>query len=93
VHASTGAAPDGRRKAVFHHHSKEPSDSPIVSPKVRTVRLLKDPEELQAAVERAQAFERRRADEYKRRVGAYDRFLTPPETKSAVVVPIESSAS
>ncbi len=77
---------------MFHHHSKEPSDSPIVSPPVHTVRLLKDPEELQAAVERAQAFERRRVDEYQRRVGAYDRFLTASETTSAVVVPIESSA-
>jgi hypothetical protein len=77
---------------MFHHH-KKPSDSPIVSPRVRTVRLLKDPEELQAAVERAQAFERRRVDEYQRRVGAYDRFLTASEGTSAVVVPIDSSAT
>jgi hypothetical protein len=60
---------------------------------VHSVRLLKDPEELQAAVERAQAFERRRVDEYQRRVGAYDRFLVAPKTTSTVVVPIESSAS
>jgi hypothetical protein len=77
---------------MFHHHDKKPADSPIVSPRVRTVRLLKDPEELQAAVERAQAFERRRVDEYQRRVGAYDRFLTASEGTSAVVVPIDSSA-
>jgi hypothetical protein len=78
---------------VFHHHSKESTDSPIVSPPVHSVRLLKNPEELQAAVERAQAFERRRADDYQRRVGAYDRFLATTVTKSAVVVPIEASAS
>jgi hypothetical protein len=78
---------------MFHHHSKKPADSPIASPRVHTVRLLNDPEELQAAVERAQAFERRRVDEYQRRVGAYDRFLTAPEGKSALVLPIESSAT
>ena len=78
---------------MFHHHDKKSSESPIVSPRVRTVRLLEDPEELQAAVERARAFERRRVDEYQRRVGAYDRFLTPSESTSAVVVPIDSSAT
>jgi hypothetical protein len=78
---------------MFHHHSKKPSDSPIVSPRVHTVRLLKDPQELQAAVERAQEFERRRVDEYQRRVGAYDRFLLASEGKSAVVVPIDSSSA
>jgi hypothetical protein len=77
---------------MFHHH-KKPSDSPIVSPRVQTVRLLEDPQELQAAVERAQAFERRRVDEYQRRVGAYDRFLTDSKGTSAVVVPIDSSAN
>jgi len=76
---------------MFHHHNKKPSVSPIASPRVRTVRLLKDPEELHAAVERAQAFERSRVDEYQRRVGAYDRFLTAPSGSSAVVMPIDSS--
>jgi hypothetical protein len=78
---------------MFHHHSKKPADSPIASPRVHAVRLLSDPQELQAAVERAQAFERRRVDEYQRRVGAYDRFLSASDGKSAVVIPIESSAT
>ena len=78
---------------MFHHHSKKPSESPFVSPRVRTVRLLNDPAELQAAVERAQAFERRRVDEYQRRVGAYDRFLTASGGASAVVVPLDASAN
>jgi hypothetical protein len=78
---------------MFHHHSKKLPESPIVSPRVRTVRLLNDPAELQAAVERAQAFERRRVDEYQRRVGAYDRFLRASDGTSAVVVPIDASAN
>ena len=78
---------------MFHHSNKKAPDSPIVSPRVQTVRLLTGPEELQAAVERARAFERRRVDEYQRRVGAYDRFLTTNEDKPAVVVQTESSAS
>jgi hypothetical protein len=78
---------------MFRHHGRKPSDSPIVSPRVRTVRVLKDPQELQDAVERARAFERRTVDEYQRRVGAYDRFLSASEGTSAVVVPIDSSAT
>jgi hypothetical protein len=78
---------------MFHHHSKKPPESPIATPRVRTVRLLSDPQELQAAVERAQAFERRRVDEYQRRVGAYDRFLSTSDGTSAVVVPIDASAN
>ena len=77
---------------MFHHHNKKTLDSPIVSPRVQTVRLLKGPEELQAAVERARAFERRRVDEYQRRVGAYDRFFQADEDKTPIVVPVDSSA-
>jgi hypothetical protein len=45
--------------------------------------LLHNDEELQAAVERARAFERR--DDYRqRRAGVYDHFLSP----EAVVAPI-----
>ncbi len=79
--------------AMFHHDSKRPADLPIASPRAHTVRVLNDPQELQAAVERAQAFERRQVDEYQRRVGAYDRFLSATEAKSAVAIPIESSAT
>jgi hypothetical protein len=78
---------------MFHHNNKKAPDSPIVSPRVQTVRLLTGPEELQAAVERARTFERRRVDEYQRRVGAYDRFFTADEVKPAIVVQTESSAS
>jgi hypothetical protein len=78
---------------MFHHHNKKVPDSPIVSPRLQTVRLLTGPEELQAAVERARAFERRRVDEYQRRVGAYDRFFTTNEDKPTVVVQTESSTS
>jgi hypothetical protein len=60
---------------------------------VQTVRLLKGPEELQAAVERARAFERRRVDEYQRRVGAYDRFFPADKDKNAIAEPTESSAT
>lgn len=76
---------------MFHHHHKDTLDSPIASPRVPSVRVLQGEEELQAAVERAREFERRRADEYGRRVGAYDRFLNG-EAPSANVVPIDSSA-
>jgi len=76
---------------MFHHHNKKASDSPIVSPRVQTVRLLMGPEELQAAVERARAFERRRVDEYQRRVGAYDRFFPADDDTTALVVSTESS--
>ena len=78
---------------MFHHNNKKAPDSPIVSPRVQTVRLLTGPEELQAAVERARAFERRRVDEYQRRVGAYDRFFATDEDKPAIVVQTEPSAS
>jgi hypothetical protein len=78
---------------MFHHNTKKAPDSPIVSPRVHTVRLLTGPEELQAAVERARAFERRRVDEYQRRVGAYDRFFTATDDKPAIVVPAESPVS
>jgi hypothetical protein len=44
---------------MFHrHHSRPTVETPAV-PKVRTVRVLRSDEELFAAVERAQAFERR----------------------------------
>jgi hypothetical protein len=76
---------------MFHRHKDTPKPL-IVSPRVKTVRLLQDHEELQAAVERARNFERRGVNEYQRRVGAYDRFLNEGEGLPANVVPIESSA-
>ena len=76
---------------MFHHQRKDTPEPQIASPRVATVRVLEGEEELHAAVERAREFERRRADEYGRRVGAYDRFLNG-EPRSANVVPIDSSA-
>jgi hypothetical protein len=77
---------------MFHRHHKDTPEPPIVSSRVRTVQLLQSPEELQAAVERARDFERRRANEYQRRFGSYDRFLNHGEDHPANVVPIDSSA-
>lgn len=68
-----------------HRHST--LEVPVPPSRVASVRLLHGQEELQAAVERARAFERRQADEYQRRVGTYDRFLLHEE-RSANIVPI-----
>jgi len=56
------------------------------------VRLLQDDAELQEALERAKGFESRGFDEYKRRMGAYDRFLRREQERPGNVLPIESSA-
>jgi len=76
---------------MFHHHRKKILDPPIMHSRVETVRLLQSREELQTAVERARAFERRGAYEYGRRIGSYDRLLSDDDDL-ADVVPIESSA-
>jgi hypothetical protein len=78
---------------MFHHRrDKTGSLSPIASPPVKTVRLLNDEAELQAALERAKGYESRGFDEYKRRMGAYDRFLTKGLERPDNVLPIEPSA-
>lgn len=61
---------------MFHHQRHSLPVPSIVHPQGRSVRLLHNDEELQAAVERARAFERRTADHHQRRVGSYDRFLS-----------------
>lgn len=77
---------------MFYHHRDALPLLDIDPPRVKSVRLLRNDEELQAAVERARAFERR--DNYRqRRVDAYDRFLSseeggPPEAKS--MTPIDN---
>jgi hypothetical protein len=61
---------------VFRNHRNALNPPNLDPPRVRTVRLLQSDEELQAAVERARAFERR--DNYhQRRGGAYDHLLRP----------------
>jgi hypothetical protein len=72
---------------VFRHHRDALPLPNLDAPRVRTVRLLYNDEELQAAFERARAFERR--DDYRRRrAGAYDRFLGLEEGGPADVVSI-----
>src|ERR1700722_1846100 len=66
----------GRKKtSMFHRHRIDVSASSTVPTPMRSVRLLQGEDELQAAVERARAFERRGVDERQRRMGTYDRFL------------------
>ena len=79
---------------MFHHrHDKDASRSPIASPPVKTVRVLSDEAELQEALERAKGYKSRGFDEYKRRMGAYDRFLTRGQPgRPDNVLPIEPSA-
>lgn len=77
---------------MFHRH-KSPQDLPIVFPRPKTVRLLQSSQELQAAIERAREYERRGADEYQRRIGAYDRFLHLSDDPAAKVVFIDSQAN
>lgn len=62
-----------RGRIVFRHYRDVVPVPKIDPPRVRTVLVLQSNEELQSAIERARAFERR--DEYERRVGAYDRYL------------------
>jgi hypothetical protein len=71
------------------HHRKDGATTPIASPPVKTVRLLHGDEELQEAIERAKGFESRGFDEYKRRMGTYDRFMNRGQVH---VLPIDSSA-
>jgi hypothetical protein len=57
---------------------------------LHSVRVLRDDDELRAALERAREFERRSLAEYERRVGLYDRALTDPHGTPAAVHPIAS---
>ncbi|GEM_PF-5036150 len=47
---------------------------------VPTVRVLRNDEELREAVQRAREFERRGLEEFRHRLGSYDRFLDEPRT-------------
>lgn len=77
---------------MFHHHHKDSPVEPVESPPVTSVRVLQEGEELQAAVERAREFERRRFAESQRRVGSYDRYLEGTATPPSNVVAIDSGA-
>jgi hypothetical protein len=59
---------------MFHHRRDEVTGPIVVPPQFQTVRLLQTDEELQLAIDRARAFERKH--EYERRVSeAFDRLL------------------
>jgi len=74
---------------MFRHHRDAIPVPRIVPPRVRTVLLLQSAEELQSAIERARAFQRRDARE--RPVRTHDRCLNmladivrmPPEDTGA----------
>jgi hypothetical protein len=59
----------------------------------RIVRRLQNDEELQAAVERARAFERRGVDRGQQRVVNYDRHMREGRSELANVVQMDSSRS
>lgn len=61
---------------MFQRHRNNVVGSEVRSQRVRRiVRLLQNDEELQAAVERARAFERRGVDRGQQRVVNYDRYV------------------
>jgi hypothetical protein len=77
---------------MFHRHNDETAtDYAIAVPRVATVRLLEGDEELQAAVERAKAFERRGMDQGQQRVMNYERYLRERPEDLANVVHIDST--
>jgi hypothetical protein len=59
---------------VFHHHRDAIPGPSFAPPRGHAVRLLQSDEELQSAVERARAFERRHDPHL--RVGVYDQYLS-----------------
>jgi hypothetical protein len=75
---------------MIHRYRKSIHAETIAPVQVRTVRLLYGDEELQAAVERARAFERRVSDEYQRRVGTYDRLLNDAPGRPGNILTLES---
>lgn len=58
---------------MFRHHRYDIPGPSIVPPQGQAVRLLRSDEELQSAVERARAFERRHDPQ--QRVSVYDQYL------------------
>jgi nucleotide-binding universal stress UspA family protein len=75
---------------MIRRHRRINSAAPVAPLPAHTVRLLRGEEELQAAVERAKAFERRGSDEYQRRVGTYDRLLSYAHEHAASVTALKS---
>jgi hypothetical protein len=77
------------KEGIMIHRRKRISAPPPIAPK--TVRVLRGPRELEEAVERASAFERRHAEEFRRRVGHYDQYLSG-EHRLADLVAVHSSS-
>jgi biotin carboxylase len=78
---------------MFHlRHHESASDFQIVAPRGRGVRLLETDEDLQAAVERASAFERARANRSGHGL-RYERYLGGRPDELADVVSIDSEAA
>jgi hypothetical protein len=75
---------------MFHHHHQA-EVSVVAPPRVRTVRLLETDEDLQAAVERASAFERARASRSGQAL-RYERYQSERSGGLADVLHIESEA-
>jgi hypothetical protein len=71
---------------MIRRYRKNANAVPSEPLRAHTVRLLYGDEELQAAVERARAFERRGSAEYQRRVGTYDRLLSDAQGQLTIVV-------
>jgi hypothetical protein len=79
---------------MFQRHRNNVVGSEVKSQRVRRiVRLLQNDEELQAAVERTRAFERRGVDRGQQRVVNYDRYMRAGRGELANVVQMDSSRS
>jgi hypothetical protein len=78
---------------MFHRRHEANVSAVTPPPRVRTVRLLETDEDLRAAVERARAFERMRAEQGGARVLSYERYLRDRSEGLADVVQIDSGAT
>jgi hypothetical protein len=77
---------------MFHRNRDRATDI-VAPPRVSNVRLLETEEELQAAVERAWAFEYARAYQGRVRALTYEQYLGQRPEDLAEVVAIESSGA
>jgi hypothetical protein len=76
------------KEGVMFHRRQATTESTVAPLGSHTVRILKDNQELQEALERARDFERRGVDAGQRRVGTYERVLVARAQNLAPVVPI-----
>jgi hypothetical protein len=64
---------------MFHRHHAPSATGAVMTPQMRSVRLLRSDEELVAAVERAKAFELRNAHAQHKRGDSHDHLLRRTE--------------